>query len=673
MDIDFELNGLINKYGISNVNERTYKYLLYKDEFLKIVNSADTDAKVAIYGVGAHSIHVFKCLNFNVDSDKIIFIDDNVINRNEFQNYLLFSGIKEKHRVYSSSEAQKLKIKTVMIWSYDNRKIDYYNALATFKNANVIDPYLNIWKNVGYEYEKVFYYASDTYIVDEHISKYSISHDITRIGKEVLSCVSQDCVKEDVLKKLIYNFVTMHDFVQLFQYIDEYINLGYDKENNYINFKVDLINLLEKIKAKVSQKQTENCILLLVDTLQGGKFNEMDFTKKYIENGVEYLNAYTASTGTLNATSVMYSGRYYIEGGVYKTQDNFISERPLLDKLKEEGYNLKIYSAKCASLFPEEYLDATVTHYESTPELFWRLYRDIIQSEQKTYYMLHIMEYHVPFHFGAPTTDEFEFITNVGSNLCMYRLGGNNKKKLSNISLSTEDKLAMVKSTSKAALDYLDKQFEFYLPSINADHSTVIISGDHGIATNYIIDTVNDTEDVDYYNILKNYDSISISLAVVSNHIEKRKSKEMYDNTYFMKLVQSYYIEKKAKLSIDREFSKYELTGLYGLAPLFAWFKKGQLDEARPAVVICGENDRYVWINNDEERYFIGNDDEIESNNLINDPRYQERINLMRSQFDKELMIEKCKDLFEQKKYYYVKEIFENKNYTVFNKFYKNY
>lgn len=435
MNPEKQLEDLIIRYCIDGDNERFRKYIWAKyvlnllleeaDSVLLVQESAsDLMDEAAVKSFVQKECHIY-CHSFgeisieeaSLKCDMILYVS----NMRGFQRERL--------------ECIKLESKASVIFLYDYLEKEGLKFEDEF--FNVLDgKRIKTWgeKTNGFFGQR--YYEA-----------------IYRDKKKYLSADREEDM-DICLRRLIFDYVFIKDFVYAIKYINVYIESGFGLSKNYKSFIEELHQLLGAVKS-FTKKRNGHIVNYWLDALGKGEETGMLFFNGLEKKGTVFENAYTVTAITSFALKSIFLKKRCYDHESYKIKRIYAKESPLIQYLEKEGYQFQYYGPE--NRFEEELYGEKTVQFLPFSMMHWRMLCDMCNTEHKKFYLLHEMaETHVPYQSG--NLEE-----------CFYIAWDTPKNETERMGRKQQRELGK---------KYLDEQLRFYQEFISEDTKQIFMS-DH--------------------------------------------------------------------------------------------------------------------------------------------------------------------------------------------------
>lgn len=435
-----------------------------------------------------------------------------------------------------------------------------------------------------------------------------ISNDFERLIADDYVKLSYDekkyrtCPNARSLRRLIYDYLQIFDCVNAFEYMDEYIQRKYRNYKKYQQMKRELEEFWSCIKERLAKR--EDIIIFWTDAVS---YNELEWFPKLQEKGANSLffeNAYTPTPYTKCAMGAMANKWLNIDDfgrDNLKNLDKYNSF--LLRRIHKYGYEAKYFAHVLGPcVFGEEVRHFNRRERDSSCKTCFSAINELLHSKKKQVMIIHtVWETHPPYWY--PDKDGRRLTELFG-----YDRGG------------LEKKCGKEYEQIRRAAAYWDKQLNFY-SNLFGERTTKIYMSDHGkiYREHHYKDWADRTNHICFF--------------IQSRYAAAGKETRLFTLENFTELVEAVMRAHKSKREIclnevfANSFMKVQKVDTYNdrlVKHLMAvhWEEGGHAYRG-----IRTLEDFYLRFR-DRELYYRNGDEET---NLIDDPKYADRIEELRA------------------------------------------
>lgn len=436
MKLEQRLENLIVKYRIDELNERYAKYL----EAKKLLNQLVVDTKrlLIVADNSADADMVRRCINTDCTID--------------------ICGAKEYEAI--AQYAEKCNRILVVTYEVKNEYRIRLNTVVRESRADTVFYLYDFFTEQGLVCEGEFYdvlQGKRIGLYGQKATKFvnqNYYEAIWRDKRKYLSAGDRK-EKEYCLRKVIFDYLFIKDFVYAEVYINKYIEQHYTDYNLYMLFLAELKLLFEDMK-KVTLDQRQHMIIFWLDALGKGEECGMPFLNCLEEKGMVFENAYTVTPTTSLTIKAMFLKKRFYQDAAYKVDVVKAKDSALIQYLQEKGYKFAYFGGEAR--FEDQLFGRFAGWNTPCSMMHWDLLCDMYETKQTKCYLIHDMsEMHRPFPSGL--LEDFFYITD--------------EKPVDN---AERQERFVQRELGKY---YVDKQLQFCQQFISEDNRQIIMS-DHG-------------------------------------------------------------------------------------------------------------------------------------------------------------------------------------------------
>lgn len=569
MDFDKRLDELIVKYNIDDCCPRFRQYLDAKCLLNELIGSY---GNILLIENRAHDAVIMKSFVEQPDSISCVSVHDKESVEDLARNseFVMFAS-------YSASSEER----------------EYLDQITYAKDKHICYLY-DFLKDNGVLCESEFYDVLEGERVHQYGEMTDKFYDtryygaIYRDKREYLS--AQGLKRGTCLKKLIFDYLYIRDFIYAEKYMEEYIGAEYPEFKKMSIFLTEVKKLLDTIR-KITQEKKDHIFWFWLDALGYGETSGMPFFNSL--KGMVFENAFTVTPTTSLTMKAIFLRKRFYEECAYTIDYIEEDKSPLMQYLLQEGYEFKYLGH--VERFEEKLYIKHVGRFIPTTMLNWYLLCDICSAQCKKCYMIHNMaETHQPFESGLLEGEYY----NIDSVLidAKYR----------------EER----KSQWELAKRYLDEQLSFLSNFLNPGSRRIYMS-DHTSSMMPLTE------------VIKIGAGAHTNLIVMGEGIQVRCIKEYFSYMNFDKLIQ--YIVGLRKERLDDVLKDYvivECPEKYSFGYVKPLINQQEVSlESFGWIRYITNQDIYVVYSVGEERYFTAGS----WVNRIDYPECQERVEYFRN------------------------------------------
>jgi hypothetical protein len=409
------------------------------------------------------------------------------------------------------------------------------------------------------------------------------------------------------------------DFVNLKDYISLVVHHKMVMWKQWLAVWLESQILIEKIKVLISKRTNVNHIVVFQDAFRYCGAEELNF-KKFDNLTVGLENYYAFAAWTRQSFYSIVKGKSYFK---YSAD----SKNKLLESVNKYGFDTVNIAedARSGGLIVKESKTKKPTNpfplEGHAPQECWKILVELCRTKTNSFIFAHSL---AETHSGGAG---FEFNKNriLSKKIEDFRNG-----------IATENDVTLTyKDCATARLMNLSKQFDYYIPIITINpNNKLIITADHGQVPKWFLLQKADIPFCNYYQqeayhipfYLFNYDDKFKALKnVMLSHIN------------FHKTLEALISEDISVLLDDNDHVRHEDLPAYGYLQKIVTNITSMTDEQLRTTNLCGavsvttRTDKYMFMADGRESYFILPHDYRPEHDLINESRHQARISYLRS------------------------------------------
>ena len=611
LDIDKSIRKLITKYhinlndvavcfpsrNIQNKIRHIMKQLIYEcplngtvlwgtereiNSFLKISNETNDAEYELVYE----------------DADDTEELSDRIIDLFHGKTVIVFG--RQIHRLlerkwFSETDDNNVQIIDIYDYLYVNGvdlgcELDCY--LSTGVSAkNVL---LNYGKALrGYVWKRGYFFFG--YRVFNFIKVQLEDTESAYAVKQLYQQSSDKMQKEYYLRRLIWQYIQMRDFIHAQKYCTIYTSGECDLCDCYLCFDEELNSLLEMIKNRLKQRKYKDIIADWIDSVEYNALLSADgfaFLKEQGEKGLFFENAYTVMPWTQPTLKVVLTGKLPIDDHLFNIKRIDKKSSKLIKVLDSEKYRFKYNGIYRFDKYMRSKLlvQRVIKRHKwvSASLLEWNTICELYQSKRPMLILSHhIYETHGPFFFGDADKMRFNY---------------------------TDEAADSMKDQQIEARKYLEEQLRWYEDFHSANVSHIYFS-DHGVLRKQ--GTLDETRN-------------HIFLIVNGPDICSQKISELVSLKDFYKLIGYVISPEKNDLS--------DIMSEYVFGQTYDYYSEASVEQVLNSKMdkrfwmqqrsVRTKHEQYILMVDGSEYYFILPD---EKTNYIMDKAYENRINELRS------------------------------------------
>ncbi len=381
MDINQELEKLIEKYNLDR-HYPAYRKSKQACEFLRkwIQELADDEKEFLFIGMDDRALKLIN--RWKIQDNINVLLIKNV---DDLQNYI-----------------NDLKIKKIYIVSF-TRTTEILHWL--WRNNCDAESVYDVLENEHIYLQMEFYRFFTPIKVTKELNLHKWMEDeITPDGASIVLLeyyyqkrkleyiISEKDIKR-INEKLFFLSICMRNFLEA-----ERILSVMKEPDNYKQFWNELSQLLLKVKKKLQLKNQKDLIVYWIDALPYMYAEKLTYLNEKSDHSIIFHNAYTVTPWTAATCMTMFCKMREIDDLGYRVNQINLSNSPILRDIEEQGYLFNLFSEDFIGIFDTKYSPNKNARWSNTcSEVYWDLLDQILQSEQKTVYLVHTgMETHEP-------------------------------------------------------------------------------------------------------------------------------------------------------------------------------------------------------------------------------------------------------------------------------------
>lgn len=310
---------------------------------------------------------------------------------------ILWTSVNDKSQI--ENLARKSELVMFVSYSISSSEREFLSQMTCGKNQHICYLYDFLESN-GVLCESEFYDVLE----GERIGTYGERTDsfastryygaIYRDKKHYLSAEDSK-TRYMCLRKLIFDYLFIRDFIYAEKYIKEYSQKEYPEYKKYQLFLGEVKDLLNEIKKITCEKK--HFFWFWLDALGYGETSGMPFMNSL--KGMVFEKAFTVTPTTSLTMKAIFLRKRFYEDCAYLIDRIEEKESQLIQYLASEGYKFEYIGFE--ERFEEKLYGRHVASYTPTTMLNWYLLCDICSTNQRKCYLVHdITESHPPFQSG---------------------------------------------------------------------------------------------------------------------------------------------------------------------------------------------------------------------------------------------------------------------------------
>lgn len=208
-------------------------------------------------------------------------------------------------------------------------------------------------------------------------------------------------------ESLIFLLYNIRDFSNGKEAVKAYCREYEDSDCiEYKRFLEAVNTLLDEIKQAASSKENRSIIMYWIDAFSFDEIGSMPYLDGLSSSVTSFENVYAVTDTTSGEMNAIFLRKFPYETAEGRVEING-SSSDVISKLEDLGYDFKYYGIK--GLFGEKYIEnCRKEHiYTVSSEIYWNAICDILSSQRKCLYLIHVLGCHVPFLSGNLNCEEY--------------------------------------------------------------------------------------------------------------------------------------------------------------------------------------------------------------------------------------------------------------------------
>lgn len=441
------INQILQNPYIYKYSNSLYEYYLAGMLINDALNKVDIKSKIAIWGGGLHTCHLYKLLTMD-NKKKIQYIIDKEIKEDIY-------GLEKEYIPVDYKDISYFDV--IVVSAFARRKEIEQEIKNINRKIKIIDLY-DSFDKFGISDERCFYENVDYSYIEITKTLYELQ-------------MEQDVIKNNVLiKKIIGEYLHIRDFENAFFYMNKILKVNEEDYTFYLNLMKKLKQYLNEIKNIIDN--SDHIIVNWIDALRPEETCNMPFLLNKKEKGVYFDEAHTVAPYTSATIKTIFTGKRYLDDYLYK-MDNFneLVQSKLYQIIIQNGYQFEYFGAKGRTgiLFNKKtisYFYFKIEPYKIPSTVWqWEAIDELENESSKPKFIIihNLCETH------CPNMNGIEADCRIVDEKDIYRVFGNKKEA---------DQKNIVNQIALSQ-KYLDAQLSFYY-SIYENVKYHIFLSDHG-------------------------------------------------------------------------------------------------------------------------------------------------------------------------------------------------
>lgn len=405
MDINFELEKLIEKYGIDRhypayrASRRACGYM--REWLKKLVGGKE---EVLFISMDIQALKLIKIWQGGVSGDVGTLHIESV---DELDSH---EGDLKGKKLYVVSMTRTVEI-LHWIWRHGYNAESVYDIMEDEGICMQMEFY-RFFTPIKPTEELDLYYMTDCEKMPDGSSITLLEYHYQKMR---LEHAASESIRKRINEKLFFLAICMRNFAEA-----ERILNSMDDKAEFGRFWDEACILLSAIKKELQSRREEDIVIYWLDALAYKEAPKISWLKEKAAHSVYFHNAYTVTPWTIATCATMFGRMLEIDNLGYRDYHINIANSPLLRDIKAHGYDFHVLSFDFTTTFDAEYCNGTVRWSDTCSEILWKMLEYMMKNEQKAVFLPHIsLEIHQPSysvrknsfdsnHFTEIQTDEMD-------------------------------------------------------------------------------------------------------------------------------------------------------------------------------------------------------------------------------------------------------------------------
>jgi hypothetical protein len=435
---------------------------------------------------------------------------------------------------------------------------------------------------------------------------------------------AQGDARTEAIRGAIGFFLYAKDFIAAKPYFDLYIKEQHANFHSYERAWCEIMSLLECIPAVLQRKRGMNVIFLVLDAWKYSHLESMPKLSALARNAYQFDNWFSFAGWTRQSFYSMYTGSSFIgrtADMANRDEDGDFSSAPLVSAVTENGYNIhslafdersggRLHRVSQTETFPHDIL----THPPCSL-ILWDILAEVGLSNNAFIFAHSLHETHDNFGRSAYKTA-----------MAQFKRGEIGFDELQRVFLTEE----------RAMMNGLDAQISFYTELLCLDNTTIILTADHGRPS---IGNLKRTCGIPFYNFYSD-EMYHVPFIVLAPGLAPGRCDKLMSHLDLHHTLDSILADRGLSRLCDNEYIRMEELPVYSTAE---HKRLSAMDSAAAKnTKICGhvtirtKVDKYMFMADGGESYYILPYDYEPEHDLIGKPEHQERIVYLRSKVERD-------------------------------------
>jgi hypothetical protein len=209
--------------------------------------------------------------------------------------------------------------------------------------------------------------------------------------------VDDPTLREFYLRSLIFICIDMRDFIYASKYLEEYRSLIPEKAAEILEIETIISKCLSQLQSKLHERQQNDLILFLLDSLEYGDDAQMPFLHEQSTRGITFENAYTVTPNTNPTLRTILCEKTVIDDQSFLIETINREQSPIIRFLEDNEYFFTYFGF--SDLIDFAYKGQSyITSDTSQSRIYWLAIGEIISSTKPVCVILHeLTSTHEPY------------------------------------------------------------------------------------------------------------------------------------------------------------------------------------------------------------------------------------------------------------------------------------
>lgn len=436
MSITEQLNKLIVQFGLDQEDPHFQKYLTALELIKKFCCDYSNENGLVIVGGSEDDIRYSKVHFDSIEKIQFRLVDVNQLAEQSFSEGVLAVLVSHDFNPEIACRLAALGIKYIDLYDYFAE-----NGLFMDRAYYKVFSYPR-WNPATFKQTEQYIFLDLKRMVFYQLKKYRST------GSRV--------VKQTLLRKIVFAFLWMKDFISAEKYIAEYISAGYEGHERYSDFWSELKKLLADVKRRLSERRSKDTLIFCLDAIGYNVQDDLPFLKSIQDTCIVFENMFTVTPFTVPTFKTIFCRKNAVDDRSYELPFIDGANSPFLEYLETNKYKFLYFGPVYGHFAPKYQSRLNKGWDEAGSYIFWSALEQLLLSEQPAVFLIHEKsESHLPYR--CADFDGERFITEA------------------DMEAPQEDQDLQM----RAAYCWLNQQLEFYMDLL-PQKSTKIFMSDHG-------------------------------------------------------------------------------------------------------------------------------------------------------------------------------------------------